>query len=346
MDPKAWRNRTCVDGMGVSNIAVTIDREDRIYLAYAAEGSQSLRVAVSDSYGIAWDSVEVATTAAYEGPVNGFFTDPDISVDEHGSMHVVWSPASPPSGYPLLGVLYARSDDGGKTWTSPVQLGQDREGQPAIVTHNDDVHVLWNGDASKRGRYYRYSNDGGTTWQPVEQLGDGGGLQRKPALIVDNRGNVHAMLHEQENLFYIAKIANQWTAKQPLYSSQERKAFEVFTIRLAITGGNRLHALYTLLTEENPAGRAIYHQERTINAVPVAPLLLPTPTAMRLTPVVTQAANVDTAPKLGTTPIPLSVLQTSTPETLSAFLPLGLAVMLSAMTVGAGLIVTFFRRRR
>jgi Neuraminidase (sialidase) len=107
-----------------------------------------------------------------------------------------------------MGVYYSRSDNNGVSWSVPIQLGEFDEGQPAIAVYEDDVNVLWNGDAEKRGRYYRYSKNAGETWESVEILsppsyqGGRGGLQRPPAIIVDNLGNVHALLHEQESIFY------------------------------------------------------------------------------------------------------------------------------------------------
>ena len=69
-------------------------------------------------------------------------------------------------------------------------------------------------------------------------------MKRPPAIIVDNLGNVHALLHEQESLFYKSKIDQAWTAKQPLYIPGMIRAAEVFAVRLAITGpGARGRAL-------------------------------------------------------------------------------------------------------
>lgn len=344
MDPKAWNERRCVDSMGVSNIAVAVDPNDRIYLAYAAEDTQAIRVAISENYGMDWESHEVATIMQYEGPTDGYFTDPDLFVDQQKRIHVVWSPATPPDGYPLLGTLYARSDDGGYTWTPPIQLGHAREGQPTLAVHQNDVHVLWNGDASNPGRFYRYSPDGGASWQDIEKLGDGGGLQRKPALIVDNRGNLHVMLHEQQNLFYLSKIGGQWSVKQPLYSAPERSAVEVFTIRLAITGGNQLHAAYTLMTEQNPDGRAIYHQVRPIDALPVEPSPMPAP-----------PMPLEATPTLATIPYnSLAGLPTDAPmrpllaRTENASLPnsLGVVLIVSSVMVGSTVLLVLIRRQR
>lgn len=343
MDPKAWSSSSCIDSTGASNVAVAIDPNERIYLTYATEGTRAIRIAISQNYGVDWRSYEVATTMQYEGPADGYFTDPDIVVDQRGRIHVVWSPATPPSGYPLLGTLYARSEDGGRTWTLPLQLAKEREGQPTLATYQNEVHVLWNGDASNPGRFYRYSPDGGATWREIEKLGDGGGLQRKPALIVDNRGNLHVMLHEQETLYYLTKTGGRWSMKQPLYSAHERDAVEVFTIRLAITGGDQLHAFYTLMTKQNPNGRAIYHQVRKIDAVYVQPEPMQ---AILTLPTVTPEPTVSLHPTDAGLPAnTISQLAPPRAKPTSPVEPLGIVIIVSTLMVGSVILLAKVQRQ-
>jgi len=242
--------------------------------------------------------------------------DPMMAIDREGRLHVVWSVGSAPDAYPPIGVFYSRSDSEGVSWTAPIQLGGIDEGQPAIAVNNDEVHVLWNGDVARKGRYYRYSGDAGETWGSVEVLsppasqGGKGGLQRPPAIIVDNLGNVHALLHEQESLYYTAKIDQSWTAKQPLYIPGMMRAAEVFAVRLAITGGNQLHAIYLLASfnQRNTEDRSnmiwtLFHQSREIDAVSMSPTPWPTSTneaAISLT-------QEEETPAENATPVPNAV---------------------------------------
>ncbi|MFO7630883.1 MAG: sialidase family protein [Caldilinea sp.] len=342
MNARSWSERTCVDSMGSSNVAVAIDDSDVIYLAYAAPQTRAMRVAVSVDGGVQWSTSDVATTQDYYGSPDGYFTSPDLAIDQNERLHLVWSPVAPPDGTPYLGVLYSRSDDGGLTWTPPVQLGQEHEGQAAIAVHEDEVHVLWNGDASKRGRYYRYSNDAGATWSTVEKLGDDGGLQRPPALIVDNVGNLHAMLHEQDKLYYIAKIDSSWTEKSALYLPSQQNAFEVFAIRLAITGGTQLHAVYTLLP--NDGGRVIFHQSREIDAEPETPIPWPAVAAATATlPAIADPSSTATP-----TPIPAR-LELDRPVQASRYSQ-GMSVAVGAfaaflLTLGVIVVVSIQRRQ-
>lgn len=291
MSARGWQERICLDQTGLANPAVGRAPDGTIYVLYVALENHSLRLIHSKDGGETWSSY-----ITVEENLENFVRYPAMAVDDQGRIHAVWSISQAPNAYPPLGVYYSRSNNGGVNWTAPVQLGGMDEGEPAIAVYNDDVHVLWNGDADKRGRYYRHSKDAGETWEAVEILsppssqGGRGGLQRPPAIIVDNLGNVHALLHEQEALFYTAKIDQMWIEKQPLYIPGMMRAAEIFAVRLVITGGNQLHAIYLLASFNQPntediANRSwtLFHQSREIDADPVAPVPWPEHTNEEIT---------------------------------------------------------------
>jgi hypothetical protein len=285
LSARAWGERSCLDQAGLSNPSVVQAQEGTIYVLYSTIENHSFRLINSKDGGATWSSY-----ITVEENLDNFLLDPMMAIDNEGRLHVVWSVGQAPDAYPPVGVYYSRSNNEGENWTVPILLGGVDEGQPAIAVFNDDVHVLWNGDAAKRGRYYRYSEDAGESWGSVEVLsppssqGGRGGLQRPPAIVVDNLGNVHALLHEQESLFYTSKIDQNWTAKQSLYIPEIMRAAEVFAVRLAITGGNHLHAIYLLASyhQINTEDRSnliwtLFHQSREIDTNPVPPVPWRTP---------------------------------------------------------------------
>jgi Neuraminidase (sialidase) len=103
---------------------------------------------------------------------------------------------------------YARSDDGGETWSAPVPLG---EGQPApepvkrgndaqIVAAGDRLLAVWTtGAATKMGRgplAASVSRDGGRTWTPAPSPSDApaGAIDHAFAdLAADDARNLHAV---------------------------------------------------------------------------------------------------------------------------------------------------------
>lgn len=83
-----------------------------------------------------------------------------------------------PSGSDPMDVMFARSTDGGQTWSSPVRINDDPAGNGAwqwfatmSVAPNGRIDVVWNDTRANPGTYlselyYSYSEDAGTTWAP------------------------------------------------------------------------------------------------------------------------------------------------------------------------------------
>jgi hypothetical protein len=281
-----WKKIGCLDEVGLAFPSAVQTPDGTLYVVYSALGNQSYRLIQSKDGGSTWSAYRTVQELQ-----DNFLLDPMLAADQLGRLHLVWSVGQAPDAYPPTGVFYSRSDDGGNNWIPPIQLGGRDEGEPSIAVRHDEVHVLWNGDADKRGRYYRFSPDSGETWSPVEVLsppgaeGGNGGLQRPPAIILDNSGNVHVLLHEQDALFYRTKTESGWTEKQALYNPEIMKVVEIFGVRLAITGGDTLHAMYIIETynfskdedRKNHIWR-VFHQSKQIDGISENPIPWLTPT--------------------------------------------------------------------
>ena len=299
-----WSERQCIDGTGLTNPSASVSPDGIIFVAYADAGTKALRLIKSTNNGKSWSIV-----STIDETIDGFLNDPALTVDDKGRLHLVWSVGSPPSSYPPLGVYYSRSDNGGENWKLPIQLSGTDEGEPAIAVHDDEIHVLWNGDVKKGGRYYRYSKDAGDYWELTETLspqasaGGQGGLQRPPAIITDSTGTVHVLLHEQEALYYMAKVGTVWTDKELMFTSSDFNSREIREPRMAITNGNQLHAFYIIipyarLPDEDAVNNIsrVYHQFRMIDA----PQEDPTP------------ISIPASPESTTTFAPTEVIRTPT----------------------------------
>ncbi len=106
----------------------------------------------------------------------------DLSDGPHrGNVYLLCS-VDPPTGDPL-DVMFARSTDGGQTWSAPVRINDDASNTNAwqwfgtmSVAPNGRIDVIWNDTRTSGSNFrlsrlrYSSSSDGGVTWAPSQEL--------------------------------------------------------------------------------------------------------------------------------------------------------------------------------
>jgi len=97
-----------------------------------------------------------------------------------GNVYVLCSVTNDPGN--LVNVMFARSTDGGQTWSAPLRINDDSPTQNAAhwfgtlsVAPNGRIDACWNdtrhsADNSTSELYYSWSDDGGLTWAPNRPL--------------------------------------------------------------------------------------------------------------------------------------------------------------------------------
>lgn len=106
---------------------------------------------------------------------------PQLAVAGSGSYHVVWYT----NGAKRQGLFYARSGDGGETFSAPMSLG--REGQvpsrPTVVANKSRVYLAWKEfDGQNSVVFCVRSQDDGRTWSKPEAIAKTGGENDHPLL--------------------------------------------------------------------------------------------------------------------------------------------------------------------
>jgi hypothetical protein len=163
--------------------AIATDRDGNVYIAwqeYNENETTSILVAKSTD-GINWTTSTVATGGNYSTSRRV----PDIIVDDSGSVLVTWMFCDS-DGNDF--VQFSRSDDGGKSWISPIQVSH---GSPVMVTSmvtprlasdRGTIYITWsdnrNGD---HDIWLAQSVDGGSHW--------GDGNIQPQDVRVDDTGN-------------------------------------------------------------------------------------------------------------------------------------------------------------
>ncbi len=336
-NPRAWPQPICLDSVGVGSPDLAIDGNDGLYAIYATRSQKEIAVISSLDGGRSWSSsVPVASIA--DNDVNLGF--PRMVVDAKGRLHAIWGEVQAPGGYPFIRLMYARSLDGGLTWSDSIELADEHQGDPNLAVFGDSVHAVWNGDAGYQGRYYRVSNDGGVTWSERITLPlpvTSGGLQGASAIIVDGTGTVHILYTDSQRLYYITQQDGVWSQAIQIAGPENTGSIrEINFPMLAITEGNQLHALYTR------DAQVVYYQQRLIDAPYQPSTLLP-----EMATPMPAATNTPTPVREKPTPAPTTAAMEATPSSsLSGSYTILFAVLPALVLVAGILLIQISRRRR
>ena len=123
----------------------------------------------------------------YGAAVNpvGLLGQPWVAVDQsggptRGNVYVLCTVTNDPGN--LANVMFARSTNGGRTWSAPVRINDDSSTQNAwhwfgtlAVAPNGRIDTCWNDtrhspDGTHSELYYSWSEDGGRNWAPNRPL--------------------------------------------------------------------------------------------------------------------------------------------------------------------------------
>jgi hypothetical protein len=156
-----------------------------LYLAWRRVFPGNVRdivVARSTDHGASWQ--EPVRAHADDWVFDGCpHAGPSLQVDGAGRVHIAWWTGKQGAA----GVWYARSDDGARTFGTPVPLGVAEFSKPAHVQlalgGKDRLIAAWDDGTLATPRIVvRTSKDGGTTWSPTATLSDSGKVAGFPVI--------------------------------------------------------------------------------------------------------------------------------------------------------------------
>lgn len=148
-----------------------------------------------------------------------------IALDSHGVIHVIYddieNPSKQSSQVIYSDIYYRQSADGGKTWSSPIDLSNSPDTGSArphlVVDSSDTIHVTWDEGwdrlsgnlASTFTGGYTYSKDGGQSWSTPKIINypANGPVQ----LTVGSNGKGGVMLVWRSKLEQDQNVYYQWS---------------------------------------------------------------------------------------------------------------------------------------
>ncbi len=133
--------------------------------------------------------------------------DPVLALDISGTLHVAWRDyREDGTGQPDADVYYARSIDGGFTWSSDVKVSDDgdskvNQSELAIATSGSVVYLAWRDSRGGDENIYFASSSDGVTWSANRQVNDDAGSadQGRPSLATDSQGHLHLAWQDRRN---------------------------------------------------------------------------------------------------------------------------------------------------
>ncbi|MCI0521507.1 MAG: glycoside hydrolase [Chloroflexi bacterium] len=318
---------------GTLNVAyaVQMNEERGIYLIHSTDGGEtwSQPVAVFDAVAADWRMV----------------TRPALFVNEQ-NLYLTWERQSLPEDLGVIGLYYARSSDGGKTWSLPeTVLDSPLQWSELAGAADGTLYRLWQGVTNDIfGTWVGVSTDGGDTWALPANLARLGETMGPTSVVVDSIGRGHLVeIVDRQNegevvISHWMGAGEAWTAEDDLLL-RDLSLPRVRDISLAIVQNNRLAVVYAFAEPAADGGSAsvsLMYTNREIEDLPAvsapeaggeaAPVttLTPSPTAEITTP----EAPVEAT----TTPVAIS----TTPLADGGGLPGG---AWSGLALGAGMAV-------
>jgi hypothetical protein len=253
---------------------------------------------------------------------------PHLAITENGQMHVVWTRYSLPSGEGPLALLYARSEDGGTTWSTPQTVVEKPVGWSQIAgIGQNTVHRVWQeGSGGSTTLWHEQSLDGGVNWQrtaPVSVFGETAGL---PSLTWDSIGQLQLLQVVKSGLNqYVLQHwrfdGTRWSAERSLNLEFSTPTM-IFSNESGITESGELGVLFSVgsgdLVINDTQGQMLFANRMLDNSQSIATQENPpqSTTTVEVEPTSVETLTPTTVPTdvaiLEPTPVPPEAIATIT----------------------------------
>jgi hypothetical protein len=251
----------------IGSVDLALDPSGTMFAAYSipVNEGRGIYLAQSADQGTTWSK----PLQIFDGEGAGFdlVGAPSLLVSTDGALRVTWTERSiEGDGVPQsLSLYYARSEDGGRTFSDAQLLVEEPVAWRQIVTDgNGNPHLLWQPEDSPATVWDQVSLDGGRTWQHPQGLPGGGGL---PAVTRDSLGRLHLVGVGKSILDHWLWDGDRWRSDAPLilpWSSQQDRALELLAA-IVNNQGKLMAVLADTTVGDNTAESSLVYSTRTLD---------------------------------------------------------------------------------
>ncbi len=265
------------DGESTIYVAYTIplNEERGIYLTQSENNGDSWsdEIVVFDGIEAGWDLI---------GPAR-------LTRTLDGTLHLLWTRWTQLPEMQAVALAYARSEDGGETWSEPEIVTEEPIlGSAILGVQERYVHRIWTGLIDGRPViWHQFSEDGGITWSSAGRVVDPGLIAGPTVMIPDHADNPIIIQLAESNAGQL--VLQEWVWTVDRWVAGERRTLQDTAMsadsiaaiadpngRIAVMYGSLITSGNTVTDEIVYTGRDWQVDESQATRTPL-PTLTPTP---------------------------------------------------------------------
>jgi len=268
----------------------------------------------SDDGGNSWSPAETVFDA--EGSGWAMVEHPALAVDVDGAIHVAWVRAPLPGNPVTEGIYYARSLDGGLTWSEPWVMAEGAYDWPELgLSRPQAVHLVWSSAAGSGDWMHRWSVNGGRHWTASANVSGLRQVAGPARLAYDGFETLYLLGLATDDAGEPALIqsawddgAQRWIGREMLQVGPTVRRADRLAVALSPSVGRLAAAFWGSVSDgTGTAGGALFFSQREVPALEleVALYITPQPTPT-FTPIPTPAPTATPTPVVNLLPPPQS----------------------------------------
>jgi hypothetical protein len=286
-----------------------------LYVAYAVPFNErrGIYLARSNDGGTSWLSPTLIFDAASVGWSSA--DKPWLALDASANvLHAVWLRAALPGEVAPRGVYYARSTDGGQTWSAPVEATEGNVDSPRVTVAGDgQAYIAWTQEKSQAQTgnpaglevWGQFSPDGGQRWLEPALARGFESMSGLMGLAADASGHLYLTAiglgaNGESELVFAQWTGQSWSVAERQMLRQAGKPGNA-VVAVVPSGTNRLAVLLRewVWNEQGVGEYEIVSSMREVSATQLIPLPTFTPQTMPTpSPLPTLEPTLTPQPKL------------------------------------------------